>query len=75
MMHIAWQGALYGIGLALLLIIIEYIYVKKTVEERAQLQHKKAQFEQADRNRINSVVRFAFFIPPAFALGAWLLWG
>jgi hypothetical protein len=74
-MHIAWQGALYGVGLALILIIIEYIVVKKAVEERAQLQHKKPQFEQPDRNRIKSVVSFAFFIPPAFALGAWLLWG
>ena len=74
-MHIALQGALYGVGLALILIIIEYVFVKKGVEERAQLHHKKPQFEQTDRNRIKSVVSFAFFIPPAFALGAWLLWG
>jgi hypothetical protein len=74
-MHIALQGALYGVGLALLLVIIEYMVVKKGVEERARLHHKKPQFEQPDRNRIKSVVSFSFFIPPAFALGAWLLWG
>ena len=74
-MHVAWQGALYGVGLGLLLIIVEYLFVKKAVEERAQLQHKRPQFEQTDRNRIKSVVTFSFFIPPAFALGAWLLWG
>lgn len=74
-MHIAVQGALYGLGLGLILIIIEYMFVKKAVEERAQLQHKKPEFDQADRNRIKSVISFAFFIPPAFALGAWMLWG
>jgi hypothetical protein len=74
-MHVAWQGALYGVGLGLLLIIVEYLFVKKAVEERAQLQHKRPEFEQTDRNRIKSVVTFSFFIPPAFALGAWLLWG
>jgi hypothetical protein len=74
-MHIALQGALYGLGLGLALIIIEYIFVKKAVEERAQLHHQKAEFDQTDRNRIKSVIRFSFFIPPAFALGAWLLWG
>jgi hypothetical protein len=74
-MHIALQGALYGVGLGLTLIIIEYLFVKKAVEERAQLQHKKPQFEQAERKRIKSVIGFSFFIPPAFALGAWLIWG
>jgi len=74
-MHIALQGALYGVGLGLILVIIEYMFVKKAVEERAQLYHKKPEFEQTDRNRIKSVISFAFFIPPAFALGAWLLWG
>jgi hypothetical protein len=74
-MHIALQGALYGVGLGLVLIIIEYLFVKKAVEERAQLQHRKPEFEQMDRNRIKSVVGFSVFIPPAFALAAWLLWG
>jgi hypothetical protein len=74
-MHIALQGALYGVGLGLVLIIIEYLFVKKAVEERAQLHHRKPEFEQMDRNRIKSVVGFSVFIPPAFALGAWLIWG
>jgi hypothetical protein len=74
-MHIALQGALTGFALGVLLIIIEYMFVKKAVEERAALQHRKPEFEQMDRNRIKSVVGFSVFIPPAFALGAWLLWG
>lgn len=74
-MHIAAQGALIGLVLGLALIVIEYIFVKKAVQERAQLHHRKPEFEQMDRNRIKSVVGFSVFIPPAFALGAWLLWG
>jgi hypothetical protein len=74
-MHIALQGALTGLALGVLLIIIEYMFVKKAVEERAALRHRKPEFEQMDRNRIKSVVGFSVFIPPAFALGAWLLWG
>jgi hypothetical protein len=49
--------------------------VKKAVEERAELHHRKPEFEDMDRNRIKAVVRFSIFIPPAFALFAWLIWG
>ena len=74
-MGIAVQGALVGLGLAAFLIVIEYLFVKKAVEERAELHHRKPEFEDMDRNRIKAVVRFSIFIPPAFALFAWLLWG
>ena len=74
-MHIAVQGALLGLGLGVALILLEYVFVKKAVEERAALHHRKPEFEQMDRNRIKSVVSFSMFIPPAFALGAWLIWG
>ena len=74
-MHIAMQGALWGLGLGALLVVIEYRFVKKTVEERASLKHHKPEFEAQDRNRVRAVVTFALFLPPAFALGAWLVWG
>ena len=74
-MSIGWQGALWGLGLAVFLILIEYMFVKKAVEERAVQKHKKPEFDVQDRRRIHAVIRFAVFLPPAFALGAWLLWG
>ena len=74
-MHIAWQGALWGLGLGAFLIFIEYTFVKKAVVERATQKHQKPEFEPMDRNRIKAVVSFSIFIPPAFALGAWLIWG
>ena len=74
-MHIAWQGALWGLGLGALLIFVEYWFVKKAVQERATQKHQKPEFDGQDRARIKAVVGFSVFIPPAFALGAWLIWG
>ncbi len=72
-MHPALLGGLIGFGVAVLLIFAEYMFVKKQVQERASPTNKHPQFEQADRNRIRSVVNFGVFLPPAFAVGAWLL--
>ena len=74
-MNIAVQGALWGLGLGAFLVIIEYLFVKKAVEERAKEKHQKPEFDGQDRARIRAVVGFAVFVPPAFALGAWLIWG
>jgi hypothetical protein len=74
-MHIGMQGALWGLGLAIFLIFIEYTFVKKAVVERATQKHQKPEFDGQDRARIRAVVTFALFLPPAFALGAWLIWG
>jgi len=72
-MHVALQGFLVGLGVAAFLVVFEYIMVKKAVEERAQLKHQKPEFEPTDRNRIRAVINFCLFVPPAFALGFWLL--
>ena len=74
-MHIAVQGALWGLGLGVLLVLIEYMFVKKAVEERAVQKHQKPGFDAQDRARIRAVLGYSVFLPPAFALGAWLLWG
>ena len=74
-MHIAWQGALWGLGLGLFLVFIEYTFVKKAVVERAVQKHQKPEFDGQDRARIRAVVSFSLFLPAAFALGAWLIWG
>jgi hypothetical protein len=72
-MHPAMNGFLVGLGIAAFLVIIEYIMVKKAVEERASLRHQAPEFEPADRARIRGVVNFCLFVPPAFAAAFWLL--
>ena len=74
-MHIGMQGALWGLALGVVLLFVEYRTVKKAVEERAAQKHQKPQFDAQDRNRVKAVLNFAVFLPPAFALGAWLIWG
>jgi len=74
-MHIALQGALLGLAIGVVLTVVEYLFVKKAVDERAVQKHEKPQFDQTDRNRIKSIANFSLFLPPAFAIGFWLLWG
>jgi hypothetical protein len=74
-MNIAVQGALWGLGLGVVLVLIEYMFVKKAVEERAVQKHQRPEWDGQDRARIRAVASFAICLPPAFALGAWLLWG
>jgi hypothetical protein len=74
-MHIGMQGALWGLALGVILLLIEYTVVKKAVQERAVQKHQKPQFDAQDRARGKAVLNFAVFLPPAFALGAWLIWG
>lgn len=72
-MHIALKGALLGLAIAVLLIAVEYHFVKKAVAGRATPSNPKPQFDAQDRSRVRAVVNFAIFLPPGFALGAWLL--
>ena len=72
-MHPALQGALIGAGVAVFLVFFEYVMIKKSVDERAKRYHKKAEFDQTEKKRIHTVIRFAFILPIGFAAGAWLI--
>ena len=74
-MHIALQGALVGLGIGVFLTLFEYLALKKSVEERAKRLHRKAQFEDIEKRRIRTVMRFALILPIGFAAGAWLVFG
>jgi hypothetical protein len=72
-MHPALNGGLIGLAVMAALIGVEYFFVKRQVQDRASPTNPRPQFEQTDRNRIRSVVNFSIFLPPAFAIGAWLI--
>lgn len=74
-MHIALQGALIGVAVALFLLLADYLMLRKAVHERAALQHRKPEFEDAERRRLASLARLCIFVPAAFALFFWLVWG
>ncbi len=72
-MENALQGGLIGVAIAIFLVVFEYIQVKKVVEERAAAKHQKPEWEPSDRSRVRAVVNYSIFIPPALALGFWLV--
>ena len=74
-MYIALQGALIGLGVALVLIAVEYMHLRKLARERAERRHVPAELDDIERRRLASLVRFCIFVPPAFAIFFWLLWG
>ena len=74
-MESAIQGAVVGVVIGLVLVLFEYIMIKKAVDERAKRYHRKAEFDQTEKKRIHTVMRFALFLPIGFAAGAWLIFG
>jgi len=69
------QGALIGLAISVLLVVVEVVQVNKAAKERGEARHKKPEIEPEEKIRVRAVITFSLFIPPAFALGAWLLWG
>ena len=68
----AWQGALIGLVIGIILVGYEYYAVKKNLEERAAARHLKPEWEPEDKNRVMTVLRFAIFLPPGGAVLFWL---
>lgn len=72
-MDAALKGFLIGLGVAAVLVFFEYYTAKKNAAERAAARHQKPQLDPEERTRIRAVINFAIFLPPGFALGAWLM--
>jgi hypothetical protein len=72
-MHAALEGLLVGAALAALLVGAEYYLQRKEAVERAQRLKRAVELDQDQRRRISTIVRFAIFIPPAFAAAWWLM--
>ena len=72
-MDAALKGFLIGLGVAIVLIFFEYYTAKKSAAERAAARHQKPELGAEERTRIRGVINFAIFLPPGFALGAWLI--
>ena len=72
-MDAALKGFLIGLGVAVVLVFFEYRTAKKSAAERAAARHQKPEFEPQERTRIRAVINFSVFLPPGFALGAWLI--
>ena len=74
-MNVVLEGALTGLGVALFLLAVDYLHLRKLARERAKKRHVALEFDDTERRRLASLVRFCIFVPPAFAISYWLLWG
>ena len=74
-MNVVLEGALTGLAVALILIAVEYMSLRKQARERAKRRHVPAELDDTERRRLASLVRFCILVPPAFAVSYWLLWG
>lgn len=74
-MHVAITGALAGLGLAIVLLTFEYMAVRRAISERTARTHRPSRMDATEHKSLSSLFRFCLFLPPAFALGAWAIWG
>ena len=72
----ALHGALIGVGIGILLFVVEYWLIRAGAAEHAKRMGKKdVELSALERVRLASVGRFCVVLPPAFALGFWIIWG
>jgi ABC-type Fe3+ transport system permease subunit len=74
-MPAAVEGALVGLAIGVVLVLLEFMMLKKDVNQRATKYHRKAEFDVTERRRMATIARFACILPFAFAAGFWLIWG
>jgi hypothetical protein len=74
-MQMALMGALAGIGLGIVLMLFEYLSIRSAIAERTKRTHRQVQMDATEAKRLHSLFRFCLILPPAFALGAWAIWG
>ena len=72
-MNIWLQGALVGAGLAVILIVFEYLAIQKEIAERSKKLAKKVDWDSNQRSRMRGMMTFGVVLPIGFAIGAWLL--
>lgn len=73
-MNEAITGGLVGLGIAVFLFVFDYTMIRKNAAERAKRNHLNVvELDSTEKKRISALARFCFVLPPAFALGFWIL--
>lgn len=74
-MHIALQGFLAGLGLAIVLVLFEYTAIMREVAERSKRVAKKVDWDSNQKSRLRGMINFGIILPIGGAIGAWWVWG
>jgi hypothetical protein len=75
-MNVALEGALVGLAIAAILLLGDYMMLRKMAAERAKKHHKTlVEFDSTERSRLRSLAAFCVILPPVLALAFWMIWG
>ena len=72
-MNIFLQGFLIGLGLSAVIIIFEYMAIKREVAERSKRVAKKVEWDSNQVSRLRGVMTFGVVLPIGCSIGAWLI--
>ena len=72
-MNILLQGFLVGVGLSAVIIIFEYMAIKREVAERSKRVAKKVDWDSNQVSRLRGVMTFGAILPFGCSIGAWLI--
>lgn len=74
-MHPALEGALVGVGIGIVLYVLQYYLLKKQAKERAIRQHKPnmVEFDSTELASLRAARNMCFAVPAFFAAMYWLL--
>ena len=72
-MNVFLQGALAGAGLAVVLIIFEYLAIQREIADRSKKLAKKVEWDSNQKSRMRGMMTFGVILPIGGAIGAWLL--
>ena len=72
-MNVFLQGALAGAGLAIVLIVFEYLAIQKEIAERSKRLAKKVDWDSNQKSRMRGMMSFGVILPIGGAIGFWLL--
>jgi len=74
-MNVMLEGLLAGLGLAIVLVVFEYLAITREVAERSKRVAKKVDWDSNQRSRMRGMINFGIILPIAGAIGAWWVWG
>ena len=72
-MNIWLQGFLIGVGLAVVLIVFEYMAINREIAERSKRLAKKVGWDSNQVSRIRGIMAFGLALPFGCSIGAWLI--
>ncbi|MCX7962559.1 MAG: hypothetical protein N2653_13450 [Burkholderiales bacterium] len=75
-MHVAVQGALIGLAVAIVWIAADYALVRQVAARRALAKKRNVELDATERRRVMATARFALgFLPVAGAFVGWAFFG